>query len=153
QPAVALYGCAGSSVSSCTGGLPAALVCGNCSRSASSTLRPSSTSLSTSVVTVTRGAADAPSLVTADVIAGAAPGTLACGTLPAIGVARSASSATGTAGWVAATAAGSGAAFSRPHSIHSSTATISQAKIRNTRVWFISRQAQLSRKVLPARSK
>ena len=43
-------------MSNCTGGLPAALVCGKCSRSASSTLRPSSTSFSTSVVTVTRGA-------------------------------------------------------------------------------------------------
>src|SRR5688572_18714457 len=36
-----------------------------------------------------------------------------------------------------------GAAFSLPHSIHSRVATISQAKIRKTRVWFMGdRQAQ-----------
>jgi hypothetical protein len=34
-------------------------------------------------------------------------------------------------------AAGAGSAFSLPHSIHNNVATISQAKIRNTRVWFM----------------
>ncbi len=58
--------------------------------------------------------------------------------------------------WAAAGAelvvgAGVGADFSRLHSIHSSTATISQAKIRKTRVWFISRQAQRGRDAVPAR--
>src|SRR5690606_27121220 len=47
----------------------------------------------------------------------------------------------GTASWatavVGAGAAAAGAACSLPHSIHSRTATISQARIRKTRVWFI----------------
>ena len=39
-----------------------------------------------------------------------------------------------------------GAAFSLPHSIHNKVATISQAKIRKTRVWFMGgRQTQPTR--------
>ena len=38
-----------------------------------------------------------------------------------------------------------GVTCSRFQAIHNSTATAIQAKIRNTRVWFISKQARLSR--------
>src|SRR5690606_40205654 len=47
---------------------------------------------------------------------------------------------------VSATACGGGASWSLFHCIHSSAATISQAKIRKVRVWFI-RQAGSSRRL------
>src|SRR3546814_10771684 len=51
----------------------------------------------------------------------------------------------GTCCCALSTGAGAGL-LSLPHSIHSSTATIIQAKIRNVRVWFI-RQAGSSRRI------
>lgn len=149
QPLIALYGCAGSSVSRRTGGLPSSLVCGNCSSSASSTRPPSSTRRSTSVVTVTRWLAGVALACACTAAWPGAPGTCALGMPP--------EAAPGTlcaaAGADVVVGAGVGAAFSRLHSIHSSTATISQAKMRNTRVWFISGQARRGRDAMPARSK
>ncbi len=147
QPLTARYGWVASSVSRRTGGLPSSLVCGNCSSSASSTVPPSSTRRRTSVVMVTR--AGPASVCAAGCAAGREPsawGTGAPGMLPA--------AAPGTLAWVVwvATAGVGGAALSRPHSIHSNTATISQAKIRKTRVWFISVQARRGRHAMPART-
>ena len=77
-----------------------------------------------------------------------APGTWALGMLPGSRPERSVRRPGPT--W---SSVPGGAAFSRLHSIHSSTATISQAKMRNTRVWFISGQARRGRDAMPARSK
>src|SRR5690606_42122800 len=80
-------------------------------------------------------------------------GAVAAGTEPSAGTAATgcgtASSATAVVG---ADAEAGGAACSLPHSIHSRTATISQARIRNTRVWFI-RAGRLSRREGPARNR
>src|SRR5690606_39589291 len=91
--------------------------------------------------------------------AGASPdgatGAAACGTE---GMLASAPTAAGTAcGTVLPAATGDsagGADCSRFHSIHSKVATISQAMIRNTRVWFMGRQAdRLGRRRMTGRER
>jgi hypothetical protein len=74
------------------------------------------------------------------------PSTVACGTAE-VGNAPGTEASPSTDGTVAAAVAGvaAGVTCSRFQAIHNSTATTIQAKIRNTRVWFISKQARLSR--------
>jgi hypothetical protein len=96
--------------------------------------------LSTSVVTVTVGAfpefdvAEGPTCSIGTPGTLGAPATLGTEPLPLPGT------------WAVAATVGAGAwaaLFSLPHSIHSRVATISQAIIRKTRVWFMGdRQAQ-----------
>src|SRR5690606_6736653 len=142
QPLWAAYQRAGSVSNSLTGGLSSSRVCGYCSSAASTTLPFSRVRRRTSVVTVTRSpgaAADAWAAVAVSPAGGATGMLGAAGTdaPPASGA-----WAVGTAPpcWSSAGTGGSGAAStlaSLRHSIQSSIATISQAKIRRVRVWFI----------------
>ncbi len=78
--------------------------------------------------------------------------TAACTALAVVGTAASPATAAGATAGTAASAgpatvaagvgSAGGALRSLPHSIHSSIATISQARIRNTRVWFIGQGAR-----------
>src|SRR5690606_4180684 len=122
-----------------------------CSSAASTTLPFSSTRRSTSVVTVTRspGAAPAACATAASGPAGGATGTLGADGTEAPWPPASAADGTAPACTSAATG-GSGAAStlaSLRHSIHSRIATMSQAKIRRVRVWFIGQAGSLAGRI------
>src|SRR5690606_4605709 len=127
-----------------TGGLSSSRVCGKASRSARTTPPPRSTRSSTSVRTRTRSAvapgacaapaAGTPAGATGTLSPAGASGTVAGVDAGAPGTVPAASPASAAAG------AASGARCSLPHSSQSRVATISQAKIRKVRVWFIGQE-------------